>query len=125
MEKETKKRITPQSAKAKGRRLQQWVCQQISELTGFPWGSSGDDCPIESRSMGQSGTDVRMESHVQKLFPYSVECKFQESWGVHSWVEQAQKNQTPGTDWLLICKRSRRRPVVIMDAKTFFKLLKK
>lgn len=120
-----KKRIRPQSAKAKGRRLQQWACKKISELTGYEWGSSGDDKPIESRPMGQSGTDVRMESHVRKLFPYSVECKFQESWSIPAWIEQAKANEAEGTDWLLIVKRSQKRPVVIMDATKFFELLNK
>jgi len=119
-----KKRITPQSAKAKGRKLQQYACEKISELTGYEWGSSGDDKPIESRPMGQSGTDVRMESQVRKLFPYSVECKFQESWSVPAWIEQAKTNKTEGTNWLLIMKRSQKPPVVVMDADSFFTLLK-
>jgi hypothetical protein len=122
MEEIKRKRIRPQSAKAKGRCLQQWVCKKISELTGHSW---GQDEPIESRPMGQPGTDIRMESHVRKAFPFSVECKFQESWSVHSWVEQAKVNQGKDTAWLLVCKRSRKDPVVIMDANTFFKILQK
>ena len=118
-----KKRIRPQSAKAKGRQLQQWACQKISELTGFEWGSPGNDKPIESRPMGQSGTDVRMESQVRALFPYSVECKFQETWSIPAWIEQAKENQVEETDWLLICKRSRKPPVVVMDAEKFFEIL--
>ena len=119
-----KRRISVQSAKAKGRHLQQYVCAKVSEITGYEWGSSGDDKPIESRPMGQSGTDVRMESQVRELFPFSVECKFQESWAVHGWIEQAKENQGKGTDWLLVCKRSRKKPVVIMDADRFFSLYK-
>ena len=119
-----KPRISVQSAKAKGRSLQQYVCRMISEITGYEWGSSGDDKPIESRPMGQKGMDVRMESQVRELFPFSVECKFQESWAVHGWIEQAKENQMKGTDWLLVCKRSRKKPVVIMDADTFFGLYK-
>jgi len=118
-----KKRITPQSAKAKGRHLQQWICKKVSELTGYEWGSSGEDKPIESRPMGQSGTDIRMESQVRKLFPFSVECKFQETWNIPGWIEQAKKNQTKETDWLLVCKRSQKPPVVIMDAMKFFTIL--
>jgi len=117
-----KKRISVQSAKGKGRRLQQWACLKISELTGFKWGK---DQPIESRGMGQSGTDVRMEKQVLDKFPFSVECKSQESWGVHSWIEQAKMNQQKGMDWLLICKRNQKPPVIIMDGERFFKMLKK
>ena len=120
-----KKRISVQSGKAKGRRLQQWVCQKISTLTGYEWGSAGDDKPIESRPMGQSGADVRMESQVIKKFPFSVECKSQESWAVPSWIKQAKTNQAENCDWLLICKRRNEAPIVIMDAESFFKLLEK
>lgn len=120
-----KKRITVQSAKAKGRRLQQLVCEKISKLTGASWGSAGEDHPIESRGMGQSGTDVRLESHIKKLFPFSVECKAQEVFAIPAWVEQAVKNQETNTDWLLICKRSKKDPIVIMDLDAFFRLLER
>jgi hypothetical protein len=120
MEVKKKKRISVQSAKAKGRRLQQWAGQMIADLTGFEF---GHDCPIESRGMGQSGTDVRMDAQVLKQFPFSVECKSQESWSVHSWIDQAKNNELPDTDWLLICKRSRHSPVAVLDAETFFKIL--
>ena len=119
-----KPRIKVSSAKAKGRNLQKWVCEQISKLTGIPWSSNGkEDAPISSRPMGQSGTDVRLESHVKKLFPFSVECKWCESWSVPSWIEQAKENQEKGTEWLLFCKRSRHSTIVILDAEVFFKLL--
>lgn len=116
-----KPRIKVSSAKAKGRNLQKWVCEKISQLTGYP---TGKDQPIESRPMGQSGTDVRMERCVKKLFPYSVECKAQESWSIPKWIKQAQQNKEKGTDWLLVCKRSRENPIIIMDAEVFFELLK-
>ena len=115
-----KKRITVASAKNKGRRLQQWVCSMISKLTGLEW---GQDCPIESRGMGQSGVDVRLEKKALNLFPYSVECKAQETWSIPAWIEQAQSNIIPGTNWLLVVKKSRKDPIVIMDATVFFELL--
>ena len=114
-----KQRITVASAKDKGRRLQKWACDQISKITGIEWGK---DCPIESRPMGQSGCDVRMEKAVLERFPFSIECKACESWSVPAWIKQAKENQIQGTDWLLIAKRSREQPVVIMDAERFFTL---
>ena len=108
------------SAKKKGRLLQLWVAERISELTGY---EHGKDKPIESRPMGQDGTDIRMEKAVLEEFPFSVECKNQETWQPHKWIEQAVKNQLKNTDWLLVCKRNRARPVIMMDAKAFFKLL--
>lgn len=116
-----KKRIKSSSAKAKARVLQQWACQMISDLLGIPWGK---DELIASREMGQSGTDVRLIGAALKEFPYSVECKNQETWSVSSWIKQTQSNQAPGTDWLLIMKKNHTDPVVVMDAKKFFELLR-
>ena len=77
--------------------------------------------------MGQSGVDVRMESQVLQLFPYSVETKWQEAWDIPAWVRQAVDNQLPGTDWVLFVRRNRMAApyaIVIMDAEAFFKLQK-
>lgn len=113
-------KIKTASAKAKGRELQQWVCQRISDLLSIPWGK---DELISSREMGQSGTDVRLIGEAQERFPFSVECKNQETWAIPQWIKQAQANQKEGTAWLLVAKRNRTKPVVIMDAAAFFRLL--
>ena len=60
--------MKPQSAKAKGRSLQQDVRNRlIEELDVHP-----ED--IESRSMGASGEDLIMARAARKKFPYSIEC---------------------------------------------------
>ena len=82
-----KKKITPASAKAKGRLFQQWVCRQISALLDIPWGK---DELIASREMGQAGTDIRLIGEAQERFPFSVECKWQEKWAVPAWIKQAK-----------------------------------
>jgi len=122
-----KRKIKPGSAKDKGRRLQQWACQKISKLTGYSWGRSGEDQPIESRPMGQSGPDVRMESQVRELFPYAVECKWCETWEIPKWIKQARDNAGKNEDWLLFVRRNRMTPyaIVVMDAETFFRLQEK
>lgn len=116
-----KKRIKTSSAKAKGRYLQKWVCNKISDLLGIPWGK---DELIASREMGQSGTDVRLVGYAQEKFPFSVECKYQETWSVPSWIAQAKENQKEGTDWLLIMRKNHKEPVVVMDGERFFEILK-
>ena len=61
------------SAKAKGRRLQQWFRDLLIEkLNVHP-----ED--IESRSMGAGGEDLIMARAARKKFPYSIECKNQEN----------------------------------------------
>ena len=58
-----------QSAKAKGRKLQQWVRDQlIEQLDVHP-----ED--IESRSMGAGGEDLIMARAARQKFPFSIECK--------------------------------------------------
>jgi len=101
--------------------LQKLTAQKISDITGI---ECGKDCDIESRPMGQSGTDVILRGEAKKLFPFSVECKAQESWSIPAWIKQAQANEMVGTDWLLVAKRSREKPVIIMDMDTFFGLMK-
>lgn len=110
------------SKKAKGRRLQQEVCEEFSRITGLSW---GEDQPIESRGMGQHGVDIRLDKEALKLLPYSTECKNQEKWSVHEWIKQAKENQKEGTDWLLVCSRNRAKPVVILDFYVFTALLEK
>jgi len=108
--------------KAKGRNLQKWVAQKISDLLGIP---CGKDELIESREMGQCGTDIKLYGEAKERFNYSIECKAQESLSIPAWIKQAKENTVKGTDWLLICKKSRENPIVIMDAKVFFNLVSK
>ena len=73
------------SAKAKGRRFQQWVRDQlIEQLNVHP-----ED--VESRSMGAGGEDLIMARAAREKFPYSIECKNQEVWVLVvktlSWLE--------------------------------------
>ncbi len=114
--------ISVASRKAKGRRLQQWVARKISELTGF---ECGVDCEIESRPMGQNGPDIRLEKKVLAVFPFSVECKSQETWSISSWIDQASKNIYPNTNWLLVMKKNKQKPYILLEADLFFDLLKK
>ena len=76
-----------------------------------------------SREMGQSGVDIRLIADAKEAFPWSVECKAWENWAIHQWIEQAQGNRLPKTDWLLVAKRNRRPPVVVLDAEVFFDVL--
>lgn len=121
-----KPRIKVSSAKAKGRNLQQWACQKISDLIGLAWGK---DEHISSREGGQAGVDVRLVGEAKQLFPFSVECKNHKTWRMKEWIDQASSNQMPNTYWLLILKKSdiikknRIDNVVVMDANDFFEML--
>ena len=112
-----KKRISVASMKQKGRRLQKWTAQQISNITGRP---CGKDQEIESREMGQSGVDVKLYAKAKEMFPFSVECKNRERWDIPAWILDVKKIQLPGTDWMLVVSKNNVKPIVIMDAEAFF-----
>ena len=60
------------SAKAKGRKLQQWFANLLVEKLNL------DEEDIESRPMGSQGEDIILGKQSRQIFPYSVECKNQE-----------------------------------------------
>lgn len=115
-------KILTRSAKNKGARLQKWVIEKVSEVTGI---KSGKDELISSRPMGQSGTDVVLIGEAKKLFPFSVECKNQETFHFIKWMEQAKANQLPDTDWMLVMSKNNFKPIVTLSAEKFFEIYKK
>ena len=112
--------ISVASRKAKGRKLQQWFAKKISDLTGIPFGK---DELIESREMGQAGVDVKLIGIAREKFPFSIECKNQESWSVPAYIAQAKQNNMVDTDWLLVMTRQGTDTVVCMDANAFMRLM--
>lgn len=110
-----------QSRKQKGRRLQKWIAEKISGLTQLSCGQDGD---IESRPMGQSGTDIRLSKKARELFPFSVESKNCESWSVLSAIQQCKDNLYDNTEWLVFFSKNNFSPIVILDAEVFFDILK-
>ena len=104
-----------QSAKAKGRRFQQWVRTiLIEKLSVHP-----ED--IESRSMGAGGEDLIMARAAREKFPYSIECKNQESLNVWKSYEQAESN-SGDYEPVVFIKRNNQKPLVVVDAEYFVKL---
>ena len=103
------------SAKAKGRRLQQWFRDLLIEkLEVHP-----ED--IESRSMGAGGEDLIMARAARKKFPYSIECKNQESVNVWKAYEQAESN-CKGYTPIVVMKKNNKKPLVVVDAEYFVRL---
>ena len=107
-----------QSAKAKGRRLQQWFRDLLIEKLDI----HTED--IESRSMGAGGEDLIMARAAREKFPYSIECKNQESVNLWKSYEQAQEN-SKDYEPVVILKRNNTKPLVLVDAEYFVKLHEK
>ena len=106
-----------QSAKAKGRKLQQWTRDRLVESLAI----HPED--IKSTSMGAGGEDVIMARAAREKFPYSIECKNQEKINIWSAYEQAAQNSGDYTP-LVVLKRNRSKPLILIDAETFIDLHK-
>ncbi len=106
------------SAKQKGRTLQQWFATVLVEGLGL------DREDLESRPMGSQGEDIILGKQSRELFPYSVECKNQEAVNVWKAYEQASEN-CKGYEPLVVIKRNRHKPLVLVDAEHFVELQKK
>jgi len=109
--------MNPKSAKAKGRKLQQWVRDKlIEELDIHP-----ED--IESRSMGAGGEDLIMARAAREKFRFSIECKSVERLNVWEAYEQACANSGKHEP-LVVMKRNRKKPLVVLDAEAFIGLIR-
>ena len=102
------------SAKAKGRKLQQWFRNLLVEKLEL------DSEDLESRPMGSGGEDIIMGVQSRRAFPYSVECKNQEKVNVWEAYAQAEEN-CKGYEPLVVIKRNRHKPLIVMDAEAFVK----
>ena len=111
--------MKPQSAKAKGRNLQKWVRDLL--LENFPTLEPDD---VRSTSMGCGCEDLQLSPAARRLFGYSVECKNVERLNVYDAYEQASAN-SGAHEPLLIMKKNRKKPLVVMDAEHFVELIKK
>ena len=89
------------SAKAKGRRLQQWVRDRLLEAA--IWLEPDD---VRSTSMGASGEDVLLSPRAREVFPISIECKNVESINIWKSMTQAEANAGDHTP-VLFFKRNR------------------
>ena len=104
-----------QSAKSKGRRLQQWIRDLLIEkLKIHP-----ED--IERRSMGAGGEDLIMARAARESFPYSVECKNQEKINIWESYKQAEDN-SKDYEPIVVLKRNNQKPLILVDAEYFVNL---
>tara|TARA_Y100000401_G_scaffold39081_1_gene29623 strand:- start:5 stop:424 length:420 start_codon:yes stop_codon:yes gene_type:complete len=111
-------RIKVSSAKAKGRRLQQWVRDYLhSNLKGV----EKDD--ITSTPGGVNGPDIGLSPLARKLFPWTVECKSRSSFSVYEALEQAERNLIKNTKPVAILKGDRKQPLALLYAEDLLEIL--
>ena len=113
-----KKRMRPQSAKAKGRRLQ----QQFRDLLIEKLDIHPED--IESRSMGAGGEDLIMARAAREKFPFSIECKNVEKLNVWEAYNQAKEN-SKDYEPIVVMKKKTQKALVVLDAEKFVEICQK
>jgi hypothetical protein len=110
--------MKPRSAKNKGKRLQNKVRDLILEK----FNSKLEPDDVRSITMGDAGEDILLSPAARRLFPFSVECKAQESLSIWSALQQAESNAGKHTP-LVIFKRNRSKTYAVLEFKELLKLL--
>ena len=97
------------SAKAKGRKLQQWVRDVLIEkLNVHP-----ED--IESRSMGAGGEGLSMARDARQKVTFSIECKNVEKLNVWEAYQKA-KSKCNDYEAIVVLKKNQKKPLVLLDS---------
>jgi hypothetical protein len=110
------------SAKSKGRLLQVWTKKNVLET--FP---ILDEEDVKSTTMGERGVDIQLTKLARSYFPYGVECKNLKQSAIYKPYEQATRNTflvSPNLEPVLIIKGNHKRPLAVIDAEHFFKLVR-
>lgn len=107
--------MKPRSAKAKGKRLQNWTRDLL--LNTFKL--QPDD--VRSTTMGDQGEDVQLSPVARVAIPFQIECKNKRHVSVYTWYQQAKEHGEH--EPLLVIKEDNAAPLVILDAEVFFRIL--
>ena len=73
--------------------------------------------------MGAGGEDIQLSPAARKLVPLSIEAKNQERVAIWAAYEQASEHKSNGEPALFI-KRNHQKPLVVIDAEWFLKILR-
>lgn len=111
--------MTPASAKAKGRSLQNRVCAHLRTL----YGCHPDD--IRPAIMGESGEDIKISPAMRERCAYSIECKNQERIAIWDALAQAESHtRKSGAVPALIFHRNHSKTWVAIPIEEWLTLLK-
>ena len=94
--------MKPSSAKAKGRRLQDYVVQRI--LGTFPELEPDD---VKGAIMGESGTDIKLSPAARNVLPWGTEVKNQQRLNIWAALQQAEANAPPIVTPVVVFSRNR------------------
>lgn len=110
---------TPASRKAKGRRFQQQLREDLIRDLGI---HEGD---ILSTSMGAPGLDLYLSPAARGRFPFGVECKRQERLSIPAWWKQCESNaEAEGLTPLLVFRQNRQEPLAVLRWSDLIRLIR-
>jgi len=108
------------SAKAKGRRLQDYV---VETLYGkYKMLREGD---IKPAIMGESGIDIKLSPSAEDEIPFDIECKNVEKLSIWSAIEQAESNVKDDRIPMVIFSRNRSKKYAVIEWKKLLEILDK
>ena len=108
------------SKKAKGRRLQNWVRDEL--LRRFP---NLNDNDVMCAIMGERGVDIKLSNKAKKFIPFAIECKNQEAYKkLYKDYNQSSYNSNDKVEPIVILKINNEKPLVVMDATYFLDRIK-
>lgn len=108
------------SAKNKGKRLQNWVRDKLVS-TALQTAYVDLSRDIKSTTMGESGTDVQLTGDAAKYYDLAIECKSRKSFKtLYDMYHQADSYEG---DNVLFIKQDRSKPLAVIDAEWFIKLI--
>ena len=109
--------MNAKSVKAKGRVLQNIVRDRLHEL--YP--KLKED--IHSQTMGMKGMDIVLTPKAREILPYAFECKNVERFDLWKTWDQAIDN-AQSLNPVVVVKKNKKKPKVIIDLELFLKLIK-
>ena len=107
------------SAKAKGRRLQNFV---RDKLRGIYLPELHED-DIKSQTMGMTGEDIVLSPAARKLIPFSFECKNVERLQMWQAIEQCETNTRDCSSTAVVFKKNGKEPFIAIPFQVFCDML--
>ena len=108
------------SKKAKGRKLQNWVRDELLKL--FPKLTDND---VMCAIMGERGVDIKLSNKAKKLIPFSIECKNQETFKkIYKDYDQSVYNSKNKEEPIVFIKMNQRDPLVVFNAMCFLNFVR-
>lgn len=106
------------AGKAKARVLQNAIAENIRDRFRL------DLEDVKPAIMGEQGIDIKLSTKARQLFPFAIECKFQEKLDLWQAIEQAAINgEKEKLIPLLAFKRSRSKVYAVLEFDDLMKII--